>query len=84
MLGYHAWTDDPTIDVDGEEIVEARWFSREELLAACESGEIRLPPSISISRRLIERWHGGQLPGAWSRPRPQHRSRGSVNGRAAA
>ncbi len=68
MLGYHAWTDDPSITVDGEEIVEARWFSRVELAAACESGEVRLPPSISIARRLVERWYGSDLPGDWSRP----------------
>ena len=68
MLGYHAWTDAPAIDVDGDEIAEAHWFSRAELLAACESGEVKLPPSISISRRLIERWYGAELPGVWSRP----------------
>ncbi len=67
MLGYHAWTDDPTIEVDGEEIVEARWFTRDELVAACTAGEVRLPPSISIARRLIERWYGAELPGEWSR-----------------
>ena len=33
---------------DGEVIVEARWFTRAELIEACESGEVRLPPSISI------------------------------------
>ena len=69
MLGYHAWTDDPdTIDVDGDEIAEARWFTRDELVAACTSGAVRLPPDISIARRLIERWYGAELPGDWSRP----------------
>jgi NAD+ diphosphatase len=67
MLGYHAWVDDPRIDVDGEEIAEARWFSRDELAQACASGEVRLPPSISIARRLVERWYGSELPGDWSR-----------------
>jgi NAD+ diphosphatase len=67
MLGYHAWTDDPTVEVDGVEIAEARWFTREELAAACSSGEVRLPPSISIARRLVERWYGAELPGTWSR-----------------
>ena len=62
MLGYHAWTDDPSIDVDGEEIAEAYWFTREELLDALGSGRVRLPPQISISRRLIERWYGAELP----------------------
>ena len=70
MLGYHAWTDDPRIEVDGVEIVEARWFSRGEIAAACESGEVRLPSSISISRRLIERWYGSELPGQWPHSLP--------------
>lgn len=68
MLGFHAWTDDPAIEVDGVEIAEARWFSRDELVAACDSGEIRLPPPVSIARRLVERWYGAELPGEWSRP----------------
>jgi NAD+ diphosphatase len=67
MLGYHAWTSDPQIDVDGAELVEARWFSRAELRESCESGELRLPPPVSIARRLIERWYGESLPGDWSR-----------------
>jgi len=68
MLGYHAWTDAPFIDVDGEEIAEAHWFTREELVTECEAGRVRLPPAISIARRLIERWFGAELPGDWSRP----------------
>lgn len=67
MLGYHAWTDDPAIDVDGDEITEARWFTRDELAAACASGDVRLPPPVSIARRLVERWYGAELPGTWSR-----------------
>ena len=69
MLGYHAWTDDPdTVAVDDDEIAEARWFTREQLVEACSTGAVRLPPDISIARRLIERWYGGELPGDWSRP----------------
>ncbi|MGA0209023.1 MAG: NAD(+) diphosphatase, partial [Candidatus Nanopelagicales bacterium] len=68
MLGYHAWAADPSIEVDGEEIAEARWFTREELATACESGDISLPPDVSIARKLIERWFGSALPGEWSRP----------------
>lgn len=72
MLGYHAWVDsqDPSsdrIDVDGAEIVDARWFSRDELSSACESREVRLPPRLSISRYLIEAWYGEPLPGDWTR-----------------
>ena len=69
MLGYHAWAAseaEPT--PDGEELAEARWISREELLAGAESGELLVPPSVSIARRLIEQWYGAELPGEWSRP----------------
>lgn len=68
MLGYHAWTDDPSHQADGEEIAEVRWFTRDELADACERGEVRLPPPVSIARRLVERWYGAELPGDWSRP----------------
>ena len=68
MLGYHAWAVDTKVDVDGEEIAEARWFTRAQLAAACESGEVSLPPAVSIARKLIERWFGSPLPGDWSRP----------------
>lgn len=68
MLGYHAWATSTEIVVDGEEIVEARWFSRAQLSAACASGEVALPPAVSIARRLIERWYGEPLPGDWIRP----------------
>ncbi len=68
MLGYHARALDTRIDVDGEEISEARWFSREGLAAACADGTVRLPPSVSISRRLVERWYGDELPSTWARP----------------
>ncbi len=68
MLGYHARAVDTTITVDGTEIVEARWFTRTELQAACESGEAAIPPAVSIARKLIERWFGGPVPGEWGRP----------------
>jgi NAD+ diphosphatase len=67
MLGYHAWAAETNVQVDGEEIAEARWFSRADLADACASGEVSLPPDVSIARKLIERWFGDRLPGAWSR-----------------
>ena len=68
MLGYHGRALTTDVAVDDEEIVEARWFSREELARACDRGEIALPPDVSIARRLIERWYGSALPGDWIRP----------------
>lgn len=70
MLGYHArLAPGSRVAVpDGVEIEEVRWFTREEMLAACESGELRIPPAVSIARRLVEAWYGAELPGEWSRP----------------
>ena len=51
--------------MDEEEIAEARWFSRDELRAAMASGEIRLPPPVSIAHRIIESWYGDELPAQW-------------------
>ena len=59
MIAYEATTSDvSTARPDGEEIVEIQWFSRESLKAAVISGEISLPPRISVSRRMIEYWYG--------------------------
>ena len=63
MLGYEARAKGgQRIAVDDEEIGEARWFSRDELRAAIDSGELGIAPSSSIARRLIEYWYGGDLP----------------------
>ncbi|HEY0890212.1 MAG TPA: NAD(+) diphosphatase [Nocardioides sp.] len=65
MLGFtgRAETTDITVDVD--EIEDARWFTREDLRAGAEAGELVLPGGVSISRSLIEGWYGGPLPGSW-------------------
>jgi NAD+ diphosphatase len=44
---------------DGEEILDLRWFTRDELRA--ESGRIILPGPVSIARALIEHWLGEPL-----------------------
>ncbi|GAA2465831.1 NAD(+) diphosphatase [Streptomyces macrosporus] len=62
MLGFVARATSTEIRVDGEEIEEARWFSREELRAAFASGEVLPPSGISIAARLIELWYGEPLP----------------------
>ncbi|MFE0997270.1 NAD(+) diphosphatase, partial [Streptomyces mutabilis] len=62
MLGFMAHATSTEINVDGEEIHEARWFSRDELGAAFESGEVLPPYGISIAARLIELWYGKPLP----------------------
>jgi NAD+ diphosphatase len=62
MLGFTARAVTSEITVDGEEIHEARWFSRDDLRTAFESGEVLPPFGISIAARLIEQWYGKPLP----------------------
>ncbi|HEV2537112.1 MAG TPA: NAD(+) diphosphatase [Streptosporangiaceae bacterium] len=70
MLGFRAGAPaGQDIVVDAEEIAEAHWFSREELVAAIKAREIALPPPVSIARQIIELWYGGPLPSTWIEPR---------------
>lgn len=62
MIGFRAHAVDTAMHVDTEEITEARWFTRFELLEAGRTGEALVPGAISIARYLIERWFGGPLP----------------------
>lgn len=57
MLGFFAQATDPTITIDERELADARWFSREELVAQAKSGAIRLPREVSIARRLLNEWY---------------------------
>lgn len=52
MLGFIARVEHAEPVLHDGELEHARWFTREELL----SGEVRLPPSHAISRRLINEW----------------------------
>jgi NAD+ diphosphatase len=65
MLGFVARAVTEDIDVDNDEIDDARWFTRAEMKAQAESGELVLPGGVSISRSLVEHWYGGPLPGQW-------------------
>jgi NAD+ diphosphatase len=67
MLGFVARARTVAISVDGEEIAQARWLSRAELADAVSTGQVLLPPRVSIARRLIEHWYGGEVgaEGTW-------------------
>lgn len=71
MVGFIAEAADAAISIDGEELVDARWFTREEVReAAAQSnadpfrtqpqdvpeGKFLIPAPISISRALIDYW----------------------------
>lgn len=68
MIAFEARIQDPeNARADGEEIVEIRWFTRNDLYAAITEGTLLLPPSISVARAMIQAWYGADrppLPGA--------------------
>ncbi|WP_448810554.1 NAD(+) diphosphatase [Agromyces bauzanensis] len=63
MVGFTARVAVDTVPAtarpDGVEILELRWFTREELSGA--NTEIGLPGGISIARWMLERWFGGPI-----------------------
>ena len=65
MLGFRAAALGTEIKVDADEIAEANWYSRHELAAAIASGDLLLPPPVSIAHRIIQSWYGTELPGSW-------------------
>ncbi len=64
MVGYTAHATGTEVTLDPAEIVEAHWFTRGELSFAARSGEVGIPPRVSIARQLIEHWHGGPIEAA--------------------
>ena len=56
MLGYHAQAGAELISLNDQELEEACWLTREEIISGLGQGIFIPPPSISISFRLIEDW----------------------------
>ena len=57
MISFEAITDFPeSARPDGEEIVAIKWLSRAELKAEISAGTLLLPPDMSVSRTMIDRW----------------------------
>jgi NAD+ diphosphatase len=62
MLGFTARLDSERVSSltpDGTEIIDLRWFSRDDLVAALP--DILLPGRTSIARAIIELWFGGEI-----------------------
>jgi NAD+ diphosphatase len=62
MLGYFARATSTVINVDTDEISHAEWYSRDELNARLEAGDLALPGSASIASRMIASWREGRDP----------------------
>jgi len=66
MLGFFGVAETTEITVDQDEISEARWFTRDEMTEMTSSSDLLLPPNVSISRWLMQQWHGGEIHGKWA------------------
>lgn len=61
MLSFTGLARTTDISVDGDEVEEARWFTREEFVAAVSSGEIDLPGKAAVARYQIQQWFGQEI-----------------------
>ena len=62
MIGAHADAIHDSLTIDRNELDDARWFTREEVVAALSNSEdvaFQPPPRSAIARTLLELWvHG--------------------------
>lgn len=65
MLAFHATAVEVDSVPDGEEILETRWFTREELAAETEAGHIQIPGGVSVAGAMLRHWYGADLPEVW-------------------
>ena len=62
MVGFTARVASPEFVLDHDEISEAMFVTREELVGLVADGTVILAPHGSIARRLLEDWFGGAVP----------------------
>jgi NAD+ diphosphatase len=69
MLGFVARAAESVVPrADGEELVDVRWFTREEIRRGVAEETLVIPGPVSIARRLLEHWYGEAIPetpGRW-------------------
>jgi NAD+ diphosphatase len=59
MIACHAFADDDTITIDRTELDDARWFTRDEVVAAMAAGDdgaFIAPPPFAVAHHLLRWW----------------------------
>jgi NAD+ diphosphatase len=62
MLAFFARAIDTDINIDADEIGYADWYTRDQLTAKLEAGELALPGRSSIASRMIQAWRDREAP----------------------
>lgn len=60
MLGYRARATSETIKIQEDELMDAQWFTKEQVQGMADEGGILPPSGASISRWLIDSWLNGE------------------------
>lgn len=61
MVAFKARALNSDVHVDGREIGQARWVTREEYARGLVSGRLTAPGKATIARYMIEEWYGDRL-----------------------
>ena len=62
MVAFFARATGTDIRVDTDEIAHADWYTRDQLTAKLDSGDLGLPGNSSIASRMIQTWRDGEAP----------------------
>jgi NAD+ diphosphatase len=62
MAGFFGRAAGTNINIDTREIAHAQWYTRDQLSAKLDAGQLGLPGPSSIALRMIEAWRDGQAP----------------------
>jgi NAD+ diphosphatase len=62
MVAFFGRAEGTNINIDTREIAHAEWYTRDELGAKLDAGELALPGRSSIALRMIETWRNGAAP----------------------
>ncbi|WP_289097777.1 NAD(+) diphosphatase [uncultured Bifidobacterium sp.] len=61
MMGFKGQALNTDVHVDGEEVADARWVTRDEYTELLVTGQIEAPGNATIARVMIEEWYGRQI-----------------------
>ncbi|HEY9471461.1 MAG TPA: NAD(+) diphosphatase [Propionibacteriaceae bacterium] len=62
MVAFFGRAEGTNISLDLDEIAYAEWYTRDQLSAKLDAGEVGLPGRSSIAARMIQAWRDGEAP----------------------